>query len=130
LRGKKEGIFTVVNSARFNGSSYVSMIEDDIEKLISPIYYWKFIKIRTAACPFLELTERIKPVLYDGNKLNSVFPFNCDTLPLSGDFSVVILAENMNQIFNLDESLNEMGIKTCNLWVDKNVPEMCQEFLK
>jgi hypothetical protein len=75
LRGKKEGIFTVENNARFNGSSYVSMIEDDIEKLISPISYWKFIKIKTAACLFTELTEHIKPALYDDSKLNSVFPF-------------------------------------------------------
>ncbi|MBW2166424.1 MAG: hypothetical protein JRG74_10145 [Deltaproteobacteria bacterium] len=60
-----EGIFPVENNARFNGSSYVSMIVDNIEKLTSPIPYWKFIKIKT-----------------DGNKLNSVFPFNCNALPL------------------------------------------------
>ncbi|SES85504.1 Carbamoylphosphate synthase large subunit [Methanococcoides vulcani] len=106
-----DGIFPVENNARFNASSYVSMIVDNIEELISPIPYWKFIKIKTAACSFLELTERIKPVLYDGKKLNSVFPFNCDTLPLSGDFAVILLAENMDEIYNMEESLKEMGVK-------------------
>jgi len=106
-----DGIFPVENNARFNGSSYVSMIVDNIEELTSPIPYWKFIKIKTAACSFLELTERIKPVIYDGKKLNSVFPFNCNALPLTGDFAVVILAENMNRIFNMEESLKEMGVK-------------------
>ena len=69
------GIFPVENNARFNGSTYVSMVVDNIEKLTSPIAYWKFIKIKTAACTFPELTERIQPVLCDGNKLSSVFPF-------------------------------------------------------
>ncbi|MBC2712449.1 MAG: hypothetical protein HGJ94_16135 [Desulfosarcina sp.] len=106
-----EGIFPVENNARFNGSSYVSMIVDNIEELSSPIPYWKFIKIKTAPCSFLALTERIKPVLYDGKKLNSVFPYNCDKLPLSGDFAVVLLAEDMDMIFNIEESLKEMGVK-------------------
>ena len=106
-----DGIFPVENNARFNGSTYVSMIVDNIEELTSPIPYWKFIKIKTAACSFLELTERIKPVIYDGKKLNSVFPFNCNALQLTGDFAVVILAENMNRIFNMEESLKEMGVK-------------------
>jgi len=106
-----DGIFPVENNARFNGSSYVSMIVDNIEELISPIPYWKFIKIKTSACSFIELTERIEPVLYDGKKLNSVFPFSCDTLPLSGDFAVILLAENIGEIFNMEESLKEMGVK-------------------
>ncbi|KGK98652.1 hypothetical protein LI82_07290 [Methanococcoides methylutens] len=107
-----DGIFPVENNARFNGSSYVSMIVDNIEESFSPIPFWKFMKIRTEACSFLELTERIEPVLYDGKKLNSVFPFSCDTLPLSGDFAVILLAENMAEIFNIEESLKEMVIKS------------------
>jgi hypothetical protein len=106
-----DGIFPVENNARFNGSSYVSMIVDNIEELISPIPYWKFIKIKTSACSFIELTERIKPVLYDGKKINSVFPFSCDRLPLSGDFAVILLAGNMDEIFNMEKSLKEMGVK-------------------
>ncbi len=87
------------------------MIVDNIEKLTSPIPCWKFKKIKTAACSFYELIERIKPVLYDGKKLNSVFPYNCDTLPLLGDFAVVLLAENMDIIINMEKSLKEMGVK-------------------
>ena len=105
------GIFPVENNARFNGSSYVSMIVDNIEKLGSTIPYWKFIKIKTAPCSFLALTERIKPVLYDGNKLNSVFPFNCDALAETGYFAVVLLAQNLDQILYLEESLKKMGVK-------------------
>jgi len=107
----EDGIFPVENNARFNGSSYVSMIVDNIEELTSPIPYWKFIKIKTAACSFPELAERIKPVLYDGKRLNSVFPYNCDTLPLFGDFAVVLLAENMDNIINMEKSLKEMGVR-------------------
>ncbi|RLI99380.1 MAG: hypothetical protein DRP08_07210, partial [Candidatus Aenigmatarchaeota archaeon] len=106
-----DGIFPVENNARFNGSSYVSMIVDNIEELTSPIPCWKFIKIKTPTCSFSELTERIKPVLYDGNKLNSVFPFNCDALALTGDFAVVLLAENVERISFLEESLKMMGVK-------------------
>ncbi len=107
----EEGIFPIENNARFNGSSYVGMIVDNIEKLTAPIPYWKFIKIKTAACTFLELTERIKPVLYDGHKLNSVFPFNCDVLPETGSFAVILLAQDLDQIAKLKEALKEMGVQ-------------------
>ena len=111
-KGIKESEFAdVENNARFNGSSYVSMIVDNIEKLTSPIPCWKFIKIKTAACSFYELIERIKPVLYDGNKSNSVFPYSCDTLPMFGDFAIVLLAENLDNIINMEKSLIEMGVK-------------------
>jgi len=106
-----EGIFPVENNARFNGSSYVSMIVDNVEEFISLIPYWKFIKIKTPACTFLELTRRIEPILYNGRKLNSVFPYNCDTLPITGNFAVVLLAENMDRIIYLEKSLKEMEIK-------------------
>lgn len=106
-----EGIFPVENNARFNGSSYASMIVDNIEELTSPIPCWKFIKIETPACSFSELTERIKPILYDGNKLNSVFPFNCELLTTTGHFAVVLLGRSMDQIINLEESLRGMGVE-------------------
>ncbi|WP_342304836.1 hypothetical protein [Methanolobus sp. ZRKC5] len=115
-----DGIFPVENNARFNISSYAGMIVDNIEEFIPSIPYWKLIKIKTAACSFLELTERIEPVLYDGKKLNSVFPFSCDTLPSSGDFAVIILAENMDEIYNMEESLKEMGVK-------RDCLDMCTE---
>jgi hypothetical protein len=41
----EKGLFPVENNARFNGSSYVSLILDNIEKLKAPISRWKFMKI-------------------------------------------------------------------------------------
>jgi len=107
----EEGIFPIENNARFNGSSYVGMIVDNIEKLTAPVPYWKFIKIKTAACTFPELAERIEPLLYDGRKLNSVFPFNCDALPETGDFSVILLAQDLDRISELKEALKELGVQ-------------------
>lgn len=107
----EEGIFPIENNARFNGSSYAGMIVDNIEKLTAPVPYWKFIKIKTSACTFLEFAERIKPVLYDGRKLNSVFPFNCDALPETGVFSVLLLAQDMDGISGLKEALKEVGVQ-------------------
>ena len=106
-----EGIFPVENNARFNGSSYVRMIVDNIEELMIPIPCWKFIKIKTSPCSFLDLNKRIEPVLFDGSRLNSVFPFNCNALPLTGNFAVVLLAEDLDHIYYLEESLKEMGVK-------------------
>jgi hypothetical protein len=106
-----EGIFPVENNARFNGSTYVRLIINNIEKkLTTPIGYWKFIKIKTLPCSFVELTQRIENVLYDGNKLNSVFPYGCNALPLTGDFAVILLAEDFNHLIYLERLLKEMGV--------------------
>lgn len=107
-----KGIFPIENNARFNGSSYVCMIVENIEeKLNISIPYWKFIKIKTSACSFLSLTKRMESILYDGNKLNCVFPFNCNSLPMSGDFAIVLLGGKMDQIINLEKSLKDIGVK-------------------
>ncbi|MCK4623607.1 MAG: hypothetical protein KAT62_15515 [Desulfuromonadales bacterium] len=105
-----EGIFPVENNARFNGSSYVNLIVHNIEELMGPVPFWKFIKIKTAPCSFIELSKRIDSVLYDGSKLNSVFPFNCEDISRTGDFAVILLAENMDQLRLLETSLKELGV--------------------
>ncbi len=105
-----EGIFPVENNARFNGSSYVRLIVNNIENLAIPIEYWKFIKINTLPCSFSELTQRIANVLYDGKKINSVFPYNCHELPSTGDFAVILLAEDLNHLIYLEQLLEEMGV--------------------
>ncbi|MBE9485590.1 MAG: hypothetical protein IMY82_00290 [Chloroflexi bacterium] len=107
----EEGIFPVENNARFNGSSFVHMILHNIEELMGPVPVWKFIKIKTAPCTFIELSKRIDSVLYDGSKLNSVFPFNCEDLSRTGNFAVVLLAEDMDQLHMLEISLKELGVK-------------------
>jgi carbamoylphosphate synthase large subunit len=106
-----EGIFPVENNARFNGSSYVNMIVHNIEALIGTVPVWKFIKIKTTPCTFIELTKRIGSVLYDGSKSNSVFPYNCEDLSRTGNFAVVLLAEDMARLELLETSLKELGVK-------------------
>ncbi|NOQ51412.1 MAG: hypothetical protein GQ578_04260, partial [Desulfuromonadaceae bacterium] len=106
-----EGIFPVENNARFNGSSYVNLIVHNIEKLMGPVAIWKFIKIKTAPCTFCELSKRIDSVLYDGSKLNSVFPFNCEDLSRTGNFAVILLAEDVDRLRMLESSLKKLGVK-------------------
>ncbi len=99
----KEDIFPVENNARFNGSSYVSMVVHNIEQVTATsIPFWKFIKTRTSPCSFPELTDRLAPHLYDGGKVNSLFPLNCKELAGSGDFAIVILAETWDQVVQLE----------------------------
>jgi len=107
----EEGIFPVENNARFNGSSYVNIIVHNIEELLGAVPLWKFIKIKTEPCTFIELRKRINSILYDGSKLNSVFPFNCEDLSRTGYFAVIILAEDMDQLHMLEMSLQELGVK-------------------
>ena len=123
----EEGIFPVENNARFNGSSYVNLIVHNIEELLGAVPLWKFIKIKTAPCTFIELRKRIDSVLYDGSKLNSVFPFNCEDLSRTGNFAVVLLAEDMDQLHMLEMSLKELGVKRD--WSpERSDPEPIQEY--
>jgi hypothetical protein len=106
-----EGIFPVENNARFNGSSYVSMVVNNIEKLRNiTIPFWKFIKTRTSPCSFTELTNRLSDYLYDGIKINTVFPLNCNELSSSGDFAIVLLGESLEQITKLEKQLKDVGV--------------------
>ncbi|NRA10800.1 MAG: hypothetical protein HRT57_02450 [Crocinitomicaceae bacterium] len=103
-----EGVYPVENNARFNGSSYSIMIVQQIEKLIQPIPVWKFIKIKTSPCSFAELENKLKSTIFDGIRKQSIFPYNCELLQRSGNFSVLLLAENMSQISDLEQSVKEL----------------------
>lgn len=103
-----KGIFPVENNARFNGSSYVSLIVENIEKLSVSVPVWKFMKIRTSPCSFNELKEKLKLDIYDGEKINSIFPYNCEALSDTGYFSLVLLAENTEIISILENRLKEV----------------------
>ena len=103
-----KGIFPVENNARFNGSSYVSLIVDNIEKLSAPVHVWKFMKLRISPCSFIELNEKLKSNIYDGIKTNSIFPYNCEALFDTGYFSLILLAENTENISILENSLKEV----------------------
>lgn len=107
----KEGIFPVENNARFNGSSYVGMLVHNIEQITAtPIPFWKFTKTRTSPCSFPELVDRLGPNLYDSSRMNCVFPLNCKELSGTGDFNIVLLAENLQQVSKLEDSLKSIGI--------------------
>lgn len=107
----EENVYPVENNARFNGSTYPWLITDKIRKVIPSIDYWKFIKIKTQPCTFPELADRIRDIIYDGEKVNSVLPYNCRSLNVSGAFSVLLLAEDLNHLKYLEELLNERGVR-------------------
>jgi hypothetical protein len=108
----EEGIFPVENNARFNGSSYVSMVVNNIEQLTAtPIPFWKFIRTATSPCSFSELVDRLAPYLYDGSILNSVFPLNCKELSVTGGFNIVLMGETLKRIIDLEQVLAEIGVK-------------------
>ncbi len=106
-----ENVYPVENNARFNASSYPWLITDTIRKRIPSIDYWKFIKIKTPPCSFPQLADRLHDILYDGKKVNSIFPYNCWALSVSGAFSALLLAENLNHLTYLEGLLRERGVK-------------------
>lgn len=105
-----ENVYPVENNARFNGSTYPWLIVDKIKKRLPLIDYWKFIKIKTQPCTFIELVERIDDIIYDGEKVNSILPYNCRALSIGGTFSVLLLAEDLNNLRYLEEILAERGV--------------------
>lgn len=107
-----EGVFPVENNARFNGSSYVSLIVDNIEKLSLPVPVWKFIKLQIVPSSFNALKEELKLYLYDGVKLNSIFPYNCEALSDTGNISIIYLAENIENVAILEKGLKEIVNRT------------------
>lgn len=106
-----DNIFPVENNARFNGSTYVRLIVDNIEKRGQRVNCWKLIKIRTNPCSFVDLIVHLQDIIYDGMKQNSIFPYNCNTLANTGDFAVILLAEDFNHLVHLEKLLGERGVK-------------------
>lgn len=106
-----DGIFPVENNARFNGSTYVRLIVENLENKGHQVDYWKFIKIKTQPCSFAEFADRFQDILYDGIKHNSIFPYNCNALGTTGDFAVIILARNLNHLVYLEQILNERAVR-------------------
>ena len=67
-------------------------------------------KIKTSPCSFIELRECLKNVLYDGVKKNSIFPYNCEALADTGNFSVILLADDIDNISKLEQNLIEIEV--------------------
>ncbi len=103
-------IYPVEINARFNGSSYVKIIINNIEDLTGPVPCWKYMKAKTRPCSFNALAKQIKPLLFDGFKSESIFPYNCDNLDKTGDFAVILLAYDPERIAALEQTLNGMGV--------------------
>lgn len=103
-----EGVFPAENNARFNGSSYSLMIVERIEKLFYKIPLWKFIKVKTTPCSFIELKKILKSSIFDGVKKQSIFPYNCDLIQKTGNFSVLLLAQNITQLSELEQEVKTM----------------------
>ncbi|MCB9030034.1 MAG: hypothetical protein H6619_03210 [Deltaproteobacteria bacterium] len=104
------GIFPIENNARVNGSTYTYAIINNIEKRIGKVPCWKFFKAKTNKCDFDSLKEQIESLLYDGSRINSVFPYDCDTLSINGTFAAVLLAEDMYHIEYLEEALRYLDV--------------------
>lgn len=105
------GIFPVENNARFNGSSYVSLIVDNIDNVSdNKVGIWKFIKLNVDKCSFLELKEKLKSVIYDGIKQKSIFPFNCEAIEQTGNISFIFLGQTNKDIVDLENQLHELNI--------------------
>ncbi|MBI9090252.1 MAG: hypothetical protein JEZ12_13630 [Desulfobacterium sp.] len=105
------GIYPVENNARFNGSSYVSLIVNNIEALTGIVPCWKFIKVKTKPCSFNMLSKRLRPILFNGQLSESVFPYNCDNLDKTGAFAVILMGPDIERLAELELILNAMGIE-------------------
>ncbi|MBI9063465.1 MAG: ATP-grasp domain-containing protein [Marinilabiliaceae bacterium] len=104
------GIFPIENNARFNGSSYVNLIVDNIQKATGSIPVWKSMKVKIPPCSFTELMEILKDNLYNGVKIDSIFPYNCEDLNKTGNFSLIYLAENAMALSILEQSIKELCV--------------------
>lgn len=106
-----EGIFPIENNARFNGSSFAFGIFDRVKARLPMVRCWKFFKATVDPCSFEALAARCAPLLYNDQRINSVFPFDCDALTQNGSFTALLIAEDMYHIEYLESSLMELGVK-------------------
>lgn len=104
------GVFPIENNARLNGSTFSFAIVDAIRDSIPEVARWKFYKAVIEPCRFEVFLEKLSPVLYDGSKLNSVFPFDCDLIETTGSFEVLLLAEDLYHLDFLERTLKELGV--------------------
>ncbi len=105
-----QGIFPIENNARVNGSTYVHALAEQLEKSIGKIECWKFYKAKTIPTTFDQFRLTISEVIYDGKRINSVFPFDCDLLEEKGELTILIFAEDVYHIDYLQDVLSQKGI--------------------
>ena len=103
-------VIPIENNARFNGSTFAIGIVDRLEGRLGTIASWKFFKAVTSPCTFNELRSRLAPLLYDGKRINAVFPFDCDELSHNGSFAALLVAEDLYHIDYLERTLQGLGV--------------------
>jgi hypothetical protein len=59
---------------------------------------------------FTHLKEEAGKFLFDGEKVNSLFPFVTNFIPEKGEFIALLLAEDTYHIDYLQDSLSYLGI--------------------
>jgi hypothetical protein len=100
-----DGIYPIENNARVNGSTYVHALVEQLEQKFGKIACWKFYKAQTQACSFKDLQEQLTDLIYDGKRINSVFPFDCDLLEQKGELTIIIFAEDLYHIDYIQDLL-------------------------
>jgi len=104
------GVFTIENNSRLNGSTFAFATVDALRNRGPAIGCWKFYKASMAPARFGNLLDRLQSVLYDGTKVNSVFPFDCDLLETAGVFEILLVAEDLYHLDYLERTLTELGV--------------------
>jgi predicted ATP-grasp superfamily ATP-dependent carboligase len=106
----EEGIYPIENNARMNGSTFAIELFNIIKKRIPELKYWKFYKASTTPTSFEDFREKTKKYLYDGIKINSIFPMVTELLPTKGQFIAMLMAEDRYHIDFLEDKMKQMGI--------------------
>lgn len=105
------GVFPIENNSRLNGSTFSFAIVDAARSRLPEIACWKFYKASIEPARFEDLLNLLHPILYDGTKVNSVFPFDCDLFETTGVFEVLLLAEDLYHLDFLKRTLKEFGVR-------------------
>lgn len=106
-----QGIFAIENNARMNGSSYAFGVVDRLATKFNTELCWKFFKAKSPVKSFHELTSLLNPILYNGENINCVFPFDCDKLTSSGIFAPILVAEDTYHLHYLEQTLEALGVE-------------------
>lgn len=106
-----QGIFAIENNARMNGSSYAFGVVDRLSTKFNTKLCWKFFKAKAPVNSFKDLTSLLKPILYTGESVNCVFPFDCDKLASSGFFAPILVGEDTYHLHYLEQTLEALGIE-------------------
>lgn len=104
------GVFPIENNARLNGSSFAFGVFERVSAGLPEARCWKYFKAAVAPCAFEDLARRCASLLYDSQRVNSFFPFDCDALPLNGSFNALLIAEDLDHLDGIERALLDSGV--------------------